>query len=110
MNKYTKPLTPKQIAGLGDEDLDFSELPELDKTFWDKAELVEPDRTDQVTLRVKRSVLSHFKTVGRGYQTRMNQVLESYVRSQDTQAKLTTKKAKTEFLNKGMPHAARRRP
>ena len=31
-------------------------------------------------MRVKRSVLAWFKAPGRGYQTRMNRVLESYVR------------------------------
>ena len=31
-------------------------------------------------MRVKRSVLAYFKAPGKGYQTRMNRVLESYVR------------------------------
>lgn len=79
MSKYTKSLTTKQIAALGDEDIDFSDVPELSEKFWQQAELVEPDRTEQVTLRVKRSVLAHFKATGKGYQTRMNRVLESYV-------------------------------
>ena len=48
--------------------------------FWERVELVEPDRTDQITMRVKRSVLAYFKAPGKGYQTRMNRVLESYVR------------------------------
>lgn len=80
MSKYTKPLTTKQIAALGDEDIDFSDIPELSEAFWKQAELIEPDRTEQVTLRVKRSVLAHFKSSGKGYQTRMNRVLESYVK------------------------------
>ena len=78
--RYEKPLTPEQIAAARDEDIDFSDIPELDEDFWDRAELVEPDRTDQITMRVKRSVLAWFKAPGRGYQTRMNRVLESYVR------------------------------
>ena len=64
-----------------DEDIDFSDIPELDETFWQKAELVEPDRTVQITMRVKRSVLTYFKAAGKGYQTRINRVLESYVRA-----------------------------
>lgn len=63
-----------------DESIDFSDIPELDEGFWERAELVEPDLTDQITMRVKRSVLAYFKAPGRGYQTRMNRVLESYVR------------------------------
>lgn len=82
MARYSKPLTPKQIAEVEDKDIDFSDIPELDESFWIEAELVEPDLTEQITLRVKRSVLKYFKSAGKGYQTRINQVLESYVRAQ----------------------------
>ncbi len=74
------PLTPEQIAAVKDESIDFSDIAELDEEFWKRAELIEPDLTDQITMRVKRSVLAYFKAPGRGYQTRMNRVLESYVR------------------------------
>ena len=77
---HDSPLTPEEIAAVRDEDIDFSDIPELDEEFWEQAELVEPDRTDQITMRVKRSVLAYFKAPGKGYQTRMNRVLESYVR------------------------------
>ena len=78
--RYDRPLTPEQIAAVKDESIDFSDIPELDEGFWERAELVEPDRTDQITMRVKRSVLAYFKAPGKGYQTRINRVLESYVR------------------------------
>ena len=81
MSRYdNSPLTPEQIAAVKDESIDFSDIAELDEEFWKRAELVEPDRTDQITMRVKRSVLAYFKAPGKGYQTRMNRVLESYVR------------------------------
>ena len=47
MSRYDKPLTPRQIAATKDEDIDFSDIPELDETFWQWAELVEPDPTEQ---------------------------------------------------------------
>jgi len=75
-----RPLTPEQIAAVKDESIDFSDIPELDEEFWERAELVGLDRTDQITMRVKRSVLAYFKAPGKGYQTRMNRVLERYVR------------------------------
>ena len=82
MSKFDKALTPKQIAALKDDDVDFSDIPELDRDFWDNAEVVQPDLSEQVTIRVKRSVLEFFKASGKkGYQTRINQVLESYVRA-----------------------------
>ena len=82
MNRYNKPLTPAQIAATKDEDIDFSDIPELDETFWREAKLVKPDLTEQVTMRIKRSVLDYFRAPGKGYQTRINRVLESYVRAQ----------------------------
>ena len=78
--RYDRALTPEEIAAVKDESIDFGDIPELDDGFWERAEVVEPDRTDQITMRVKRSVLAYFKAPGRGYQTRMNRVLESYVR------------------------------
>ncbi|MXW92839.1 MAG: BrnA antitoxin family protein [Rhodospirillaceae bacterium] len=82
MNRYKRPLTPDEIASVDDRDIDFSDIPELDAAFWHEAELVRPDRTERITLRVKRSVLDHFRAPGRGYQTRINRVLESYVKAQ----------------------------
>jgi uncharacterized protein (DUF4415 family) len=81
MRRSNKPLEPEQILSVQDKDIDFGEIPELDEAFWRDAELVEPDTTEQITMRVKRSVLDYFKASGRGYQTRMNRVLESYVRA-----------------------------
>ncbi|MCY4128830.1 MAG: BrnA antitoxin family protein [Gammaproteobacteria bacterium] len=83
MTKYDRPLSPSEIRAIRDEDIDFSDIPELDETFWQNAELVKPDRTEQITLRIKRSVLDHFRATGKGYQTRINQVLESYVRARE---------------------------
>lgn len=81
MKRYDKALTSSQIAMVKDEDIDFSDVPELGEDFWREATLVEPDRTEQVTMRIKRSVLDYFKAEGKGYQTRINRVLESYVRA-----------------------------
>lgn len=83
MRKSDKPLTPRQIASAKDQDIDFSDIPELDADFWRNGEMVEPDRTEEITLRVKRSVLAYFKASGNGYQSRMYRVPDSYVRAQD---------------------------
>ncbi len=84
---YEKPLTTQEIAQLPDQDIDFSDIPELDENFWQNARLVERDQTQSVTLRVKKSVLDAFKAQGKGYQTRMNAVLESYARAMGTSGK-----------------------
>ena len=87
MSEYDRPLTLEQIAARKDEEIDFSDIPELDDAFWKRAKLIEPDHTEQITLRVKRSVLTYFKASGKGYQTRINRVLESYVRADRQESK-----------------------
>jgi len=42
MKKHKKPLTATEIASMRDEDINFSDIPELDESFWRNAELVEP--------------------------------------------------------------------
>ena len=54
--------------------------------FWDTAQVIEPEGTEQITLRLPRRVISHFKATGKGYQSRISAVLASYVDA-------TTKKA-----------------
>jgi len=79
--RYGKKLSVEELAALPDDEIDTSDIPELGDDFWRKAELVEPEGTEQVTLRVKKSVLQAYRATGKGYQTRMNAVLESYARS-----------------------------
>lgn len=74
----------QEIEAIRDKKIDYGDIPETDAAFWADARLIEPDRTQHVTLRVKKSVLKHFKAEGKkGYQTRINAVLESYVRTQE---------------------------
>ncbi len=70
-----------ELAAIKDEDIDYSDIPELGDEFWKNAKLVMPDRTQPVTLRVKQSVLDAFKAQGKGYQTLMNAVLETYAKT-----------------------------
>jgi uncharacterized protein (DUF4415 family) len=70
-----------ELAARPDEKIDYSDIPPLDADFWKNAQLVEPDRTQQITLRVKKSVLDAYKATGKGYQSRMNAVLETYART-----------------------------
>jgi uncharacterized protein (DUF4415 family) len=72
-----------RLASLSDEEIDYSDIEELDDEFWEKAKIVSPDLTQPITLRVKQSVLQYFQAQGKkGYQSRMNAVLESYVKAQ----------------------------
>ena len=55
----------KKVIEAKDENIDYSDIPETDADFWAHADLREPDRTQHVTLRVKQSVLDHFKAGGK---------------------------------------------
>lgn len=78
--RYDQELSLEELAALPDDQIDTREVPGLDEAFWNAAKLAEPDPTQQITLRVKRSVLEAYKATGKGYQTRMNAVLESYAK------------------------------
>jgi uncharacterized protein (DUF4415 family) len=79
--RYEKELTIEELAALPDSEIDYSDIPDLGEDFWKNARVVQPDLTKPVTLRVKQSVLEAYKATGKGYQTRMNAVLETYARS-----------------------------
>ncbi|ODS51668.1 MAG: 3-oxoacyl-ACP synthase [Agrobacterium sp. SCN 61-19] len=79
--RFDKELSLEELANLDDDAIDTSDIPELDDHFWQNAVIVEPEGTEQITLRIKKSVLQAFRSTGKGYQTRMNAVLESYART-----------------------------
>jgi uncharacterized protein (DUF4415 family) len=51
----------------------------LDEEFWRNARVVVPPGKKSVHLRIDADVLAWFKEQGRGYLTRMNAVLRSYM-------------------------------
>lgn len=68
-----------EIARIPDSRIDFLDIPELDAEFWETAEVAYPEPTKTVTIRLDRDVLAWFKSAGKGYQSRMNAVLRSYM-------------------------------
>ena len=53
-----------------------------DEKFWQKAEVVMPRRKETITIRLDADLLEWFRRQ-KGYQTRINAVLRSYVRAQE---------------------------
>jgi uncharacterized protein (DUF4415 family) len=89
MKRYvSKGITPeiaanlKEIEAMGDEDIDFSDIPEVtDFTGWQRGKFYRPVK-QQLTLRLDADVVHWFKTHSGeegGYQTRMNAALRRYV-------------------------------
>tara|TARA_R110002095_G_scaffold130646_1_gene113371 strand:+ start:992 stop:1258 length:267 start_codon:yes stop_codon:yes gene_type:complete len=68
-----------ELASMPDEDIDTSDIPELDEEWFAKAEWRPPVTKEQVTLRLDVDILRFFKAQGKGYQTRINAVLRAYV-------------------------------
>ena len=79
MKRYEKELTAEELAALPDDQIDYSDIPELDDDFWENAKIVAPPGKERITFRVDRDVLEYFRKDGPGYQTRMNAVLRSFV-------------------------------
>lgn len=68
-----------ELENMPDEDIDTSDIPELDEEWFAKAEWRPPVTKEQVTLRLDVDILRYFKAQGKGYQTRINAVLRAYV-------------------------------
>jgi uncharacterized protein (DUF4415 family) len=79
--RWDREATTEELLAMTDEDIDFSDIPELGEEFWKNAVLVMPNKTRPVTLRIKEFVVEAFRQeTPKGYQTRMNAVLETYAR------------------------------
>jgi uncharacterized protein (DUF4415 family) len=67
---------------MSDEDIDTSDIPPLDESFFKEAELKMPRAKPAITIRLDPDVLDWFKGQGKGYQTRINAVLRMYMEAQ----------------------------
>ena len=64
------------------KDIDYSDIPALDAEFFKKGKLRIPKAKPLISIRIDSDVLSWFKSLGSGYQTRMNAVLRMYMEAQ----------------------------
>ena len=71
----------QRLDAMTDEDIDYSDIPELDEAFWANAKVVTPPGKKQLTLRIDADVLEWMKGQGRGYQSRINAILRAYYES-----------------------------
>jgi uncharacterized protein (DUF4415 family) len=70
----------KRVDALRDEDIDFSEMPELGPDFFARA-ILWPGPKKQITLWLDPALLPFFRKQGKGYQSTINAVLRKYVES-----------------------------
>jgi uncharacterized protein (DUF4415 family) len=71
-----------RLDRMKDADIDFSDIPALDKSFFTKAVEAWPPAKQQLTIRLDADVLAWLKANGRGYQTRINHILRAAMENQ----------------------------
>ena len=68
----------KRVQALKDREINYSDIPPLDKDFFREA-ILWPGPKKQITLRLDSDVLDFFRKQGRGYQRNINSVLRRYM-------------------------------
>lgn len=81
----------QKLAEGPDESIDFSDIPPLTESFWANAqktdELFRP-RKRQITIRIDADVLAWLKSGGKGYQSRLNDILRHVMLEQAQKPKM----------------------
>ncbi len=85
--RYEKPLTHEELMALPDDQIDTSDIPELDENFWKNAKVtpVTPPRTKpNISMRLPEDIIAFFKAESpKGFTGRMAAVLTAYVQSHE---------------------------
>ena len=70
-----------EIAAINDEDIDTSDIAEVNEHFFRTARLIMPESGTKkaVSMRIDEDVLEWFKAQGKGHLSRMNAVLRAYM-------------------------------
>lgn len=90
--RYTLDTVPEiskeqmeKIRTMRDEDIDYSDIPPLTDEFWKNAkrfgDIYRPQKK-QITVRLDADVLDWLKSSGKGYQTRLNDILRHEMQKQ----------------------------
>lgn len=75
----------EKLLSMCDKDIDFSDIPEIDKTFLQNAQLVQRQpKTELISIRIELTVLKEIKVLAQSqadgkYQTLINDILRTYV-------------------------------
>ena len=72
-----------KLQNLNDSEIDYSDIPETDAQFWKEAKVIYPSKKTHLSIRLDDDIVQWFKKFGRGYQTKINAVLRSYITNMD---------------------------
>ena len=71
----------KKLKSLKDGKIDYSDIPKTDSGFWEDAQIIYNPTKKPVSIRLDEDVINWFKSFGKGYQTKINEVLKLYMQS-----------------------------
>jgi uncharacterized protein (DUF4415 family) len=74
-----------RIDEMKDDDIDTSDIPPLDETFFANAKLRLPEKKISMTVSVDADVLEWFKAQGEEFQNRINAALRIYAEAHKEQ-------------------------
>ncbi len=71
----------KRVERMTDAEIDVSDIPPLDESFFKNATVRMPQPKKAVSLRLDADLLDWLKGQGKGYQTRINAILRVYMQA-----------------------------
>ena len=69
----------KKVDATTDKEIDYTESPELDESFLSRPLVTLPKKKELVSIRLDADVVEWFRGEGKGYQTKINDLLRAYV-------------------------------
>ena len=69
----------QRLYRMKDKAIDYSDIPPVDRSVFKKMVIRMPEKKAALSIRLDPGVIAWFRKQGRGYQTRINAVLRSYV-------------------------------
>ncbi|EKD29100.1 MAG: hypothetical protein ACD_79C00066G0002 [uncultured bacterium] len=70
-----------RLSKMRDADIDTSDIPPLDETFFKNVIIQMPEKKEIITIRLDKPVINWFRSKGKGYQTKINAILKTYIKS-----------------------------
>jgi len=68
-----------KVDRLTDSEIDTTDIPPLNSAFFKNAKLHMPTRKKSITVRLDSDLLEWYRGQGKGYQTKINAILRTYM-------------------------------
>ena len=75
----------ERIDAMTDEEIDYSDIPPITDEMWAKGSLRKGFKSESDnSLQIDRDIIEFFKSQGRGYKEKINEILRAYMQAQQT--------------------------